>query len=314
MTIIGGTEFEPTTLEELDRPTSRPTRHGNYANAGVGAASHLCGLLFETRRRASTSPRSQYEGTGPAMDDLLGNQVDFMCDQTTNTTTQIKAASIKALRDHEPERIDALPDVPTTAEAGLAGRPGHASGTGSTFRPTRRDEVVDALTAALQGRSGRRRTSSREFAEARHDAGGRRPGDAGGAHGQSSTEQIEVWRATPRGRRRLTRSRRQRRWRRRTRRPALASRERRGRAAEVPMQRSAEGRPRRPASSSRFGLASRRGAGLRHRRPRAHGPGLLPAGARRAPGRSSGSSIVVKGLSAGEEIRSRAPAVARRWS
>ena len=60
-----------------------------------------------------------YDGTGPAMTDLVGGQVDFMCDQTTNTTEQIKTGAVKAYAITTKERNPALPDVPTTAEAGL---------------------------------------------------------------------------------------------------------------------------------------------------------------------------------------------------
>ena len=118
MTIVGGTEFAPNTLQELVDHLKANTTSVNYANAGVGAASHLCGLLIEQAAGVDVT-EVEYDGTGPAMDDLLGNQVDFMCDQTTNTTTQIKAGSIKAYAITSPERIDALPDVPTTTEAGL---------------------------------------------------------------------------------------------------------------------------------------------------------------------------------------------------
>ena len=62
-----------------------------------------------------------YKGTGPAMTDLLGGQVDIMCDQTTNTTKQIKGGTIKAYAVTTPERLDVLPDVPTAEEGGLAG-------------------------------------------------------------------------------------------------------------------------------------------------------------------------------------------------
>ena len=62
-----------------------------------------------------------YKGTGPAMTDLLGGQVDMMCDQTTNTTKQIKAGTVKAYAVTSPKRLDVLPDLPTAEEAGLAG-------------------------------------------------------------------------------------------------------------------------------------------------------------------------------------------------
>ena len=91
-----------------------------YAHAGIGAASQLCGMLLMQAldTQFTTVP---YKGTGPAMTDLMGGQVDLMCDQTTNTTNPIKAGSIKAYAVFTEERLDALPDVPTAAEAGLEG-------------------------------------------------------------------------------------------------------------------------------------------------------------------------------------------------
>src|SRR5690349_1514428 len=92
----------------------------SYANAGVGAASHLCGMLFMSAIQTDflTVP---YKGTGPAMNDLLGGQVDFMCDQTTSTTSQIKAGKIKVYGVTSPKRVSSLPDVPTLEEQGLKG-------------------------------------------------------------------------------------------------------------------------------------------------------------------------------------------------
>jgi tripartite-type tricarboxylate transporter receptor subunit TctC len=91
-----------------------------YANAGVGAASHLCGMLF---MQAIETPLTTvpYKGTGPAMTDLLGGQVDFMCDQSTNTTGQIKAGEVKAYGVFADQRLGNLPDVPTVKEGGLDG-------------------------------------------------------------------------------------------------------------------------------------------------------------------------------------------------
>jgi tripartite-type tricarboxylate transporter receptor subunit TctC len=60
-----------------------------------------------------------YDGTGPALTDLVGGQVDFMCDQTTNTTGQIQSGDVKGYAVTTPERVKSLPDLPTTAEAGL---------------------------------------------------------------------------------------------------------------------------------------------------------------------------------------------------
>jgi tripartite-type tricarboxylate transporter receptor subunit TctC len=91
-----------------------------YAHAGPGAASQLCGLLFMGAIDTKVT-EVPYSGTGPAMDDILGDQagVDFMCDQTTNTTERIKTGAVKAYAITSPERNDALPDVPTTTEGGL---------------------------------------------------------------------------------------------------------------------------------------------------------------------------------------------------
>ena len=118
MTFIGSPNFEPDTMEELITYVEENIDTVNYANAGIGAASQLCGLLFETATGLDIN-EVPYEGTGPAMDDLLGDQVDFMCDQTTNTTENILSGAVKAYAVTTPERIEALPDVPTTEEAGI---------------------------------------------------------------------------------------------------------------------------------------------------------------------------------------------------
>src|SRR5205085_2401495 len=92
----------------------------SYANAGIGAASHLCGMLFMSAIQTDflTVP---YKGTGPAMNDLLGGQVDFMCDQTTNTTSQIKSGKVKVYGVTSLKRVPSLPEVPTLDEQGLKG-------------------------------------------------------------------------------------------------------------------------------------------------------------------------------------------------
>jgi tripartite-type tricarboxylate transporter receptor subunit TctC len=120
MTLVGRANFEPKDLKSLIDYVKTNKDKVTYANAGIGAASHLCGMLFmsSVETQVTTVP---YKGTGPAMTDLLGGQVDFMCDQTTNTTNQIKAGKIKAYATTTAKRLTALPDVPTGAEGGLKG-------------------------------------------------------------------------------------------------------------------------------------------------------------------------------------------------
>jgi tripartite-type tricarboxylate transporter receptor subunit TctC len=89
-----------------------------YGNAGIGAASHLCGMLFMSAIETDFTTVS-YKGTGPAMNDLLGGVFDFMCDQTTNTTPQIKGGKVKAYAVTSKTRVPSLPDVPMLAESGL---------------------------------------------------------------------------------------------------------------------------------------------------------------------------------------------------
>jgi putative tricarboxylic transport membrane protein len=118
MTIVARSDFEPETLEELVQYVTDNADTVTLANAGIGAASHLCGLLIENAIGVDLT-EVPYDGTGPALTDLVGGQVDFMCDQTTNTAGQIQSGEIKAYAVTTPEPVEALPDLPTTAEAGL---------------------------------------------------------------------------------------------------------------------------------------------------------------------------------------------------
>lgn len=120
MTIVARKDFEPTDLKGLVDYVKAHKDEVTVANAGIGAASHLCGMLFMS---AIGTPlvTVPYKGTGPAMTDLLGGQVDIMCDQTTNTTKQIQGGTIKAYAVTSANRLDVLPDLPTTDEAGLPG-------------------------------------------------------------------------------------------------------------------------------------------------------------------------------------------------
>src|SRR5262245_16026963 len=91
-----------------------------YANAGVGSASFLCGLLLMSTIQAKFT-MVPYKGTGPAMNDLVGGQVDFMCDQTVNTLPQVKSGNVKAYGVTTSARLPSRPDMPTLDEQGLQG-------------------------------------------------------------------------------------------------------------------------------------------------------------------------------------------------
>ncbi|HWM72320.1 MAG TPA: tripartite tricarboxylate transporter substrate-binding protein [Nocardioides sp.] len=147
MTIVARSDFEPDTLEDLVTYVEENADTVTLANAGIGAASQLCGLLIEQAIGVDLT-EVPYDGTGPAMTDLVGGQVDFMCDQTTNTAAQIQSGEIKGYAVTTPEPIEALPDLPTTAEAGM---PDVEVGVwhGLYVPADTPDEVVEKLTDAL---------------------------------------------------------------------------------------------------------------------------------------------------------------------
>jgi tripartite-type tricarboxylate transporter receptor subunit TctC len=148
MTLIARKDFPPKDMKDLITYVKANKDKVTYANAGVGAASHLCGMLFMTSI-ATDLTTIPYKGTGPAMTDLLGGQVDFMCDQTTNTTPQIKGGKVKAYAVTTKKRVASLPDLPTMEESGLKGfEVGIWHGIWvphGTPKP-----VIDKLVAALQ--------------------------------------------------------------------------------------------------------------------------------------------------------------------
>jgi tripartite-type tricarboxylate transporter receptor subunit TctC len=122
MTVIGRSTLPANSFAELRTWMNANKGKVNLANAGLGAASHLCGLMFMEAMQfdMTTVP---YKGTGPAMTDLLGGQVDLMCDQTTNTSGQIEAKKVKAFAVTTAKRLStpALKDLPTLQEVGLKG-------------------------------------------------------------------------------------------------------------------------------------------------------------------------------------------------
>ena len=119
MTLIAKKDMPAKDFKELLAYIKANKDKVTLANAGIGSASHLCGLLLMStiQTEMTTVP---YKGTAPAINDLLGGQVDLMCDQTTNTTQYITSGRVKAYGTTSAKRLDTLKDLPTLAESGPA--------------------------------------------------------------------------------------------------------------------------------------------------------------------------------------------------
>ena len=117
MTLLARRDFPANNLREFTAYVRANKEKINLANAGLGAVSHLCGMLVQQAIgvELTTVP---FQGTAPAMTALLGGQVDVLCDQTTQTIPQIKADKVKFYGVTTKQRIQALPDAPTLDEQG----------------------------------------------------------------------------------------------------------------------------------------------------------------------------------------------------
>jgi tripartite-type tricarboxylate transporter receptor subunit TctC len=118
MTLIAKKDLQPNTFKELIAYIKANKDKVTLANAGLGAASHLCGLLLMSaiETELTTVP---YKGTAPALNDLLGGQVDVMCDQTTQTTSYIKSNRVKAYGVTSKTKVASLPELQPLADMGL---------------------------------------------------------------------------------------------------------------------------------------------------------------------------------------------------
>jgi tripartite-type tricarboxylate transporter receptor subunit TctC len=138
------TEFLDWVRKENDKVT--------YGHAGVGSASFLCMLMLS--KELGVQPRGVgYRGTGPAMNDLLGNQFDIMCDQTTNTTNQIKDGKIKGYAVTTKAKVSSLPDLPTLDSGPMKGfevSAWHAMWAPKGLPKDATDKLVNALQVALK--------------------------------------------------------------------------------------------------------------------------------------------------------------------
>jgi tripartite-type tricarboxylate transporter receptor subunit TctC len=120
MTVLARENFPPNNIQELAAYVKEHKDSITLANAGIGAASHLCSTMLNEAFGVQllTVP---YKGTAPAMNDLLGKQVDMLCDQTTNTTQQINGKKVKAYAVTSLTRVPTLPNLPTMNESGYKG-------------------------------------------------------------------------------------------------------------------------------------------------------------------------------------------------
>jgi tripartite-type tricarboxylate transporter receptor subunit TctC len=148
MTLIARSDFPAKDLNEFIAYVKANKTKMNLANAGLGSASHLCGLLFLSTIQADVTT-VPFKGTADALNAILAKQVDFLCDQTTNTTQHINAGTVKAFGVTSKTRVQTLPNLPTLDEAGLKGfQVGVWHG---VYAPKGTPKaVIDKLAAAIQ--------------------------------------------------------------------------------------------------------------------------------------------------------------------
>ncbi|MDB5618061.1 tripartite tricarboxylate transporter substrate-binding protein [Tardiphaga sp.] len=148
MTIIGRPDLPPNTLAELVTYIKANGDKMTFGNAGLGAASQLCGMLFMTAVDKQILP-VPYKGNGPVMNDLIARQIDLTCDQTTNTTGPIAAKLVKSYAITTKARLSSMPDLPTADEAGLKGF--EVGAWHGIYAPKGTpDEIVQKLSKTLQ--------------------------------------------------------------------------------------------------------------------------------------------------------------------
>lgn len=152
MTLVSKTALTTKTAAELIAWMKAQKDQATYGHAGIGSASHLCALMLmkETGVQMKGVP---YRGTGPAMNDLLSGQFDVMCDQTTNTTNQIKAGTIKGYAVTIKSKVSSLPDLPTldaTAIKGFEVSAWHAMWAPKGVPADVTGKLVNALQVALK--------------------------------------------------------------------------------------------------------------------------------------------------------------------
>src|SRR4051794_34322335 len=152
MTLVSKSALAANTAKELLDWIRAQNGKVTYGHAGVGSASHLCALVL-MKELGLKMEGVGYRGTGPAMNDLIGGQFDIMCDQTTNTTNQIKEGRIKGYAVTTKTKVSSLPDLPTldsTALPGFEVTAWHAMWAPKGLPKEATDKLVAALQVALK--------------------------------------------------------------------------------------------------------------------------------------------------------------------
>ncbi|WP_233253633.1 tripartite tricarboxylate transporter substrate-binding protein [Limnohabitans sp. 2KL-1] len=148
MVIVTRNEFPARNLGEFVAYVKANAAKVSLAHAGVGSASHLCGLMMMNALNVKFN-EIPYKGTGPALTDLMGGQVDILCDQTSGTVPSVKSGKIKAYASAGKTRLPQLPEVPAISEAGVEGFDINISFGLYAPKGTPKS-VLDPLTSALQ--------------------------------------------------------------------------------------------------------------------------------------------------------------------
>jgi tripartite-type tricarboxylate transporter receptor subunit TctC len=120
MAIVARKDFPATNFKEFIAHLKANSEKMTYGFAGIGSASHMCSLLFFNAIDTTVSG-APYKGTAPALNDLMGGHLDFMCDQTLNVLQPASAGLIKAYAATTPQRLKVASDLPTVSESGLPG-------------------------------------------------------------------------------------------------------------------------------------------------------------------------------------------------
>lgn len=156
--IVARTDLPARNLQEFTQYIKANEHRVRAGHAGVGSVSYAACALFNSM--IGIKPAAvPFDGTGPAMDALVGRQIDYMCDQVVNVVSQVDGGAVRAYAVATPERNPALPRVPTTREAGLPGF--QVSAWNALFAPagtpqSTLDKLTDALNTALNDPKARR--------------------------------------------------------------------------------------------------------------------------------------------------------------